>query len=231
MILWGVYGDLLIEEFSLRKVLRSIFLGIAGAIFVYWINNGLPLLIVALNVITFERAVTEIYKALIRDERQVKYFIPSDLNIDLPRKLEKLIGFLLIIFIMVLYRFLNSSFNPIWVISFAALSPAITGALKDAKYEGFYPLKFFRTPLVSAILGLFLINFYPQLESRHLLFSVWGGERIISEFYKKILRGNVPGKFKRDIHHHIKYGWKDSRKLLLVPYFLLLSFLISLAFF
>src|SRR5687767_13041682 len=94
MIFWGVYGDLLLEPFSFKKVLRSLILGLVYSVYLYWVNNQLPLILVVLIVIAFERLTTEIYKALIRDERQVKYKIPSDLNVDFPRSIEKIIGFL-----------------------------------------------------------------------------------------------------------------------------------------
>ena len=88
MILWGVYGDLLAEDFSALKIVRSIMLGIIWSLFLFYINPELPLVIVALSVISLERISTEIYKAFLRSEDQRKYAIPSDLRIRLNRGIK-----------------------------------------------------------------------------------------------------------------------------------------------
>lgn len=231
MIIWGVYGDLLIEVFSLKKVFRSLLLGVLFSIYLYWVNNQLPLILVALIVIVFERITTEIFKALIRDERQIKYKIPSDLNINFPRSIEKTIGYILIIFIAYLFKVIHFKVNLLPLFIFASFAPAIGGIIKDAPYEGFFLFKFFRSPLVVLFVGYFIFKFFPSYEQKYLLFSIWGGERIISEFYKKILTGHIPGKFKRDIHHHIKHSWKVKRKYLLIPYAMtIVAFLVLIYF-
>jgi hypothetical protein len=231
MIIWGLYGDLLIENFSYKKVLRSIFLGIVYSIFVFYVNSNLPLILVALIVIAFERATTEIYKALIRDERQEKYKIPSDLNVNFPRWIEKTVGVFLILLIAYFFMTTNFEINLLIIFIIASFLPALGGMMKDAPYEGFYPIKFFRSPFVILVVGFLLINNFSTFDQKYLLFSAWGGERLISEFYKKILNGKIPGKFKRDIHHHIKHSWKVERKILLIPYTMTVVALLTLIIF
>lgn len=111
----------------------------------------------------------------------------------------------------------------------AALLPGIGGALKDAPYEGFDRLKFFRSPIVILIVGIVLKRLFPNLEDKYFLLSLWGAERIISECYKKIINGHVPGKFRRDLHHHLKPSWKTYRKILLVPYCACLMVIVFIA--
>lgn len=231
MVLWGVYGDLLIEPFSHRKVFRSLAFGFIYSIYLYWVNNQLPLILVALIVIAFERVTTEIFKALIRNERQIKYKIPSDLGIDFPRSIEKVVGLLLIVAIALAFKYITFNLNLIFLFVIAVFVPALGEMIKDAPYEGFYPFKFLRSPIIVLLVGLFLFKFFPMYEQKYLLFALWGGERIISECYKKILKGNIPGKFKRDVHHHINYSWKVRRKLVLIPYLVSLTLIISLAFY
>ena len=52
-----------------------------------------------------------------------------------------------------------------------------------------------------------------------------GGERIVSEFYKKIYRGRIPGKFKIK---KINKSWIKERKKILYLYFLNIIGLLTL---
>src|SRR3989338_9458109 len=114
MIIWGIYGDLLAEKFSNFKVLRSLlFAGIAST-FLFFVNKHTPLFVIALTTISFERFATEIYKAFIRDERQGKYLIPSDWNINWPRPFEKFLGFAIIFLFYFLFTVLNPVINNIY---------------------------------------------------------------------------------------------------------------------
>lgn len=105
-----------------------------------------------------------------------------------------------------------SNSNRIVLLLLAGFSTALGGMLKDAPYEGFELLKFFRSPIIALTIGLPLIYFFPTLELKYLLFSVWGGERIVSEYYKKIIRGMSPGKFKVDAHQPKNKDWLAKRK-------------------
>lgn len=216
MILWGLYGDLLVEPFELRKILRSLGLALFYAFFLYLINDSLPLFIVALSVIAFERVTTEVYKAFIRIESQIKYKIPSDLNIKAPSDLKKLFGFAVLLIFLAVYYEIDLQANNLLLMILVGVIAALGGAFKDAPYEGFDKLKFWRSPVVSFVVGLLIYFAFPGLESKFFLMAVPGGERIVSEFYKKIYRSKIPGKFKESLPPN--KAWQKARHKLLWVY-------------
>lgn len=163
MILWGVYGDLLVERFDITKVLRSILLGIIRSVVVFLTNPMLPLFVVALVVISLERATTELYKALIRHEDQTKYQIPSDLNIKINQNIKRCIGVLLIILIGILVYTVEIPVANVYLIVIIGFIIALGGMLKDAPYEGFDLIKFFRSPGVAVAVGALLMTLFPSL--------------------------------------------------------------------
>lgn len=218
MILWGIYGDLLVEPFSLHKVCRSLSLSLVYSIYLFWVNNQLPLILVTFCVISLERISTEIYKAFLREEDQGKYKIPSDLNLKLPSPLKKGIGIslLLVIILTVKYYHLDLDTTEFFII--ITIVPALGGMMKDAPYEGFQPLKFIRSPIVIFLLGLFILKIFPHYDQKYILLSILGAERIICECYKKIINGRCPGKFRIDRDHPVNSTWKKKRVVLLLPY-------------
>lgn len=227
MILWGLYGDLLVEKFSVLKVFRSLALAVFWSIFIFVISPHLPLFVVALSVISLERITTEIYKALIRVEKQDKYKIPSDLNIKTNQKLKFAIGVFLIVTLGVFIYYIEIPIDKIYLTLAIGFLIAIGGMLKDAPHEGFDKIKFFRSPLVAIVVALGINYLFLNISGKIFVLSVAGGERIISEFYKKIYKGRVPGKFKQKEFSKI---WIRKRKKLLVLYFLDIAGLIALVF-
>ena len=227
MILWGLYGDLLVEKFSILKVFRSIVLAVFWSIFIFIIDPQLPLFVIALTVISLERISTEIYKAFIRVENQDKYLIPSDLNIKINQELKFIIGLFLIFLLGTITYYIEININKIYLTLIIGFLIALGGMLKDAPHEGFDKIKFFRSPLVSIIIGLIINLLFPDLFGKFFLLSIAGGERIISEFYKKIFRGRVPGKFKQK---EFSSKWIKERKKLLLLYVLDILGLIILIF-
>ncbi len=227
MVLWGIYGDLSVEKFELRKVLRSLFFGAFWSCFLYLTDNALPPFVIALSVISLERITTEIYKALIRKEDQSKYLIPSDLKIRFHHVLKKILGVFILAVIAVAIYFVDIAISNIAIIFIVGMFNAIAGAAKDAPYEGFDKIKFFRSPVVSIAMGIFLIYAFPLVTGKFFLLAVAGGERIISEFYKKIFRGKTPGKFKGIV---INESWVSERKWILPLYFLSVISLVYLLF-
>ena len=227
MILWGLYGDLLVEKFSFLKILRSISIGILWSILLFIINPDLPLFIVALVVTSLERITTEIYKALIRVEDQNKYKIPSNLHIRLDYKLKLFFGLLLILILGAFVYLVEISINKIYLTLIIGIFIALGGMLKDAPFEGFDLVKFFRSPIVAIIIGILLLILFPTISGKYFLLAIAGGERIISEFYKKIFRGRIPGKFKQKEFNKI---WQDKRRLLLFLYALDIIGLVVLVF-
>ncbi len=227
MILWWLYGDLLVEKFSVLKVLRSIALGVLWSSFIFLINSELPLFIVALSVISLERITTEIYKALMRVETQNKYKIPSDLSFKANPKCKFALGVFLIVLIGILVYYVEIPIDKIYLTLTIGFFIALGGMLKDAPYEGFDKIKFFRSPLVAIIVGLSINFLFPHISGKYFLLAVAGGERIVSEFYKKIYKGRVPGKFKSEEFNKV---WMKEREKLLVLYFLDIAWLLALFF-
>jgi hypothetical protein len=215
MIIWGLYGDLLVEKFSVLKVLRSILISISWSIFLYLINPNLPLFIIALATIGLERITTEIYKALIRVEDQSKYKIPTDWEIKVNRNLKLQYAIFLFLIIGIVLYSKDIYINKIYLILIVGFFNALGGMTKDAPHEGFSLLKFFRSPVVTVIVGVGIIYLFPDISGKFFILAIAGGERIISEFYKKIFRGRVPGKFKQKEYNKI---WKKHREKLLILY-------------
>ena len=87
--------------------------------------------------------------------------------------------------------------------------------MKDAPFEGFHFIKFLRSPIVALVLGSLISMSYPEISGKYLLLATAGGERMISEFYKKILKGRIPGKFKET---RLNGNWRTKRKWLLPFY-------------
>jgi len=218
MILWGIYGDLQVETFRLHKVFRSLFFGLFAAVFIFFVDPELSLFIVALSSISIERLLTEVFKALIRTEDQGKYRIPSDLGFNIPIVLKRVFGVVFLTTVFTLIYYLEFTLNPLIVISAAGFLVAFAGMAKDAPYEGFFLFKFFRSPIITFLIGLPFLAYYGNISSIILFLSIIGGERIISEFYKKILCGKIPGKFRDDLL--LNHNWKQARKKLLPLYFL-----------
>ncbi|NHK32446.1 MAG: hypothetical protein FK730_13915 [Asgard group archaeon] len=215
MILWGLYGDLLVEKFNILKVFRSVLLGVLWSIFLFIINPNLPLFVIALITISLERISTEIYKALIRVEDQSKYKIPTHWDIGINRNLKLQYAILIFLIIgMALYS-KDIYINKIYLILITGFFCALGGMTKDAPHEGFSLLKFFRSPVVSIIVGVGIYFLFPDIYGKFFVLAIAGGERIISEFYKKIVRGRVPGKFKQKEFNEI---WMRQRKNLLFLY-------------
>lgn len=76
----------------------------------------------------------------------------------------------------------------------SGLAVAIGGAIKDAPYEGFDPVKFIRSPAIGTVEGLIIVYVVPKINPYVLFFTVIGTERVTTETYK-IIRAKIPGKF------------------------------------
>lgn len=75
----------------------------------------------------------------------------------------------------------------------SGLAIALGGAFKDSPYEGFEIDKFFRSPIVGAIVGPFVGRFVTN-DPYAVFFMSIAGERLVVEAYK-IGRARMPAKF------------------------------------
>ena len=172
---WGMFKDAPHEGFTWRTYLRS---PVLSAVLAVSASRALdldldgPAAFAILFGVTYalERALLEIYKTFIRDEDQSKYTIPMQLAVKgklvRGRAVRLSWGALyLAVELMVLFgvHWLQRSGPRIPDLLAAALVgsaggwiSAGGGAWKDAPVEGFHLLKFFRSPLVAGLYGVFM---------------------------------------------------------------------------
>jgi hypothetical protein len=225
---WGMYKDAPHEGFELRKFLRSVILGgVIGAVAVRLMRldpttpSGTVLLFGAAYVL--ERAVAEIYKTFLRQSDQSKYTIPMQLAVfgrpvqSRPVRVVLGAGYAaLMIGLMILVdRYQDQAVRvPLMMVGLVGSTggwvSAFGGAWKDAPFEGFQPLKFFRSPLLAAGWALVLA----QLTSDLLLvmLAATGYTIATTESYKTFLfpsrpRGKFAGKPIRFPHVLRKRNW------------------------
>ncbi|HNT29387.1 MAG TPA: hypothetical protein PKL83_00365, partial [bacterium] len=177
------------------------------------------------SVLALERITTEIYKAFLRQEAQEKYLIPSDLNLRIPLVLRRGIGLILLFCIWSMVLFWDPQIQPTVLVMVFGIVSALGGMAKDAPYEGIEPVKFFRTPVLTVVSALGIQALFSDLASKFFLLAIGGAERVLSESYKKYIRGRVPGKFKSPEIHNT--DWQEKRKVVTPLYLMnLLAFIV-----
>ena len=209
--IWGMYKDAIHEGFTAARFVRSPIVGAVAALLIQW-RLALPLPDAGSLVVLFglayaaERGVVEIWKTFVRDEDQSKYTIPMQFNLlgsPIESRAVRLAAgaaySVVVVLLLVAVSRLDGDAPPaagrIALVGLAVGAIiAIGGAWKDAPTEGFQPLKFFRSPCVTAVLALLL----SQLTGSHLqaIVAAVGFERAITETYKTFFFPSVPrGKF------------------------------------
>ncbi len=174
---WGMYKDAPHEGFSWGTYWRSPILatGIALALaFATDLDVTGPGGIAVLFGVTYglERAFLEIYKTFLRDEDQSKYTIPMQFSVRgkvvESRRLRLTVGALyvmaeLLILSAIYWLQHNGPAMPLLVTVFLVGSAggwisAVGGAWKDAPVEGFLIFKFFRSPGIAFLYGIFIAS-------------------------------------------------------------------------
>ncbi len=229
---WGAFKDSPDEGFEPKKYLRSVLVGpIWSLLLFFWFRTQVitvPLIFVFLTVILLDTLSVEIYKLFFRIEDQKKYKIPSKIHlwrIEVKSEWQRnLAGLLLSFVVVVVFRLLflvnlstslNSRFWMGVLLGFAAgLCEAVGGMWKDAPFEGFEPLKFFRSPIVGAIVGSILFLFQTNLGV--VLLATFGADRMLIETYKTFVLRRRNGKFKSK--KPLFSRELSLRKYLVVPY-------------
>jgi hypothetical protein len=242
---WGGYKDSLYEPFKWLKFIRSILVGgFWGGVFYFFLPKyGVKLVGLAylyLMVVALDTITTEFYKLFVRVEPQKKYLIPSQFHfIDKKvsnRFLRLVIGLSLGVGLFWLFnlllRFEVASFGlPPWIVGmgvglFGGFMEAIGGSWKDAPFEKFFPLKFFRSPTAGLLWGLILS--LKQTNLGILFIAILGADRMIIELYKGFIKGMKSGKFKTA--GIVFADWGKKRKLFVAPYIFTWLFFIILWF-
>jgi hypothetical protein len=178
---WGMYKDAVHEGFELRKYMRSILL--SGMIAPACVLLGFPLAGAGSLVVLFgmtyviERAASEFYKTFLREEDQSKYFIPMQFavrgRVVRSRRVRLLVGVgaaagavSLLLAVLGIQRLAGPEPGILMVLVAGSLGgwfSAVGGAWKDAPIEGFETLKFFRSPVLSALAALLVSAFTHNL--------------------------------------------------------------------
>lgn len=234
---WGAYKDSPFENFNKYSFFRSLILAPAWALAFYWFfpflgieRQTYQLLHVFLITVVFDTVSLEFYKLFFRRESQAVYKIPSRFNI-LGKKVSNdrrailgvtfSIGFLALFWFLTRFDLtLNHLFYFVLVGFFGGflmgMVEAVGGSWKDAPFEGFDRLKFFRSPLISAFWGLLLV--FGQQNLGLLVFSAVGATRMTVEVHKAFLKGYRSGKFKAT-KPTFSY-WAEHREWFYPPYVL-----------
>ena len=211
---WGAFKDIPYEGFKARTFLRSVYLSIAIAFMLYLFSlladRAIPMKLskIFLLIMGIERLCTESYKGFFRNEDQSKYFIPSritffgrDIASDTLRYSLGVVGFFAALGILFIETKIISYSEFLFVSCCAGLAGGFGGAYKDAPFEGFKLLGFFRTPIICVLTSplIFLLG----SESMGFLIYIYIGlERILVEYYKTYIQRTMSGKFKPDLQRN-----------------------------
>ena len=213
--LWGGFKDSPWEGFKPRTFPRSILFSIAifaGLLVIPGLRErvaGLGLVSLFFLVMGLERFLTELYKGCFREEPQEKYFVPSALTIlgrpVRSRALRAAAGVVLVSGVIAVL-FIGTPVTGFWAYLVVAYLTGLLvsggGAWKDAPFEGFQTLKFFRSGLTLAIASPF---FYwlrtpgDPVALGILIYMNGGLERFLVEYYKTYIQRNMSGKFRPDL--------------------------------
>jgi hypothetical protein len=208
-----MYKDAIHEGFHLLRYFRSVVVGALVGATLYQ-STGLDLtsaggLVVFFGIVyVCERVIIEIWKTFFRDEDQTKYTIPMQFQLlrspVRSRLVRASVGVLCLVVLGLAAWGINGlqgaalPIHPI-VAALAVGSAggwftAIGGAWKDAPIEGFEPLKFFRSPVMTMSFALLLAPFTDRW--LFLAMASLGFERAAVETYKTFFFPNKPrGKF------------------------------------
>jgi hypothetical protein len=210
--IWGMYKDAIHEGFGRRRFARSIAIGlVAGALLQWWL--ALDLARASSWVLLFglayaiERGIVETWKTFIRSEDQGKYFIPMQFSIRGQPVTNPWVrlgaGCVYVAGVggcLAAIAALSARIGPVTVTRAAMVGLlvgaiiAVGGAWKDAPKEGFDPLKFFRSPLMTVAYAMLL----SRTSTDYLLIAAAaiGFERATAETYKTFFFPSRPrGKF------------------------------------
>lgn len=230
---WGAYKDSPYEPFQKRKYFRSIILSISISLIIsnFLISRNLlpknPLITIGI-VLGLDTILTEFNKLFIRKENQDKYKIPSAFHfLNLPltptqRFISSAILSTFLLFITLLLFTKNTATFPTGNILLngtligllSGILEAIGGSWKDAPFENFQPLKFFRSPTIGTIWGTLIYSFTPN--SAILLYALFGLNRATIEFYKTFIKNMRSGKFKATVP--VYKNWVHKRRVFIFPY-------------
>lgn len=238
---WGMYKDAIHEGFVIPRYFRSVIVAIGVALVLepfvgLDLTAGGGLVVFFGLVYAGERILVELWKTFFRDEDQSKYTIPMQFRLlHTPirsRALRMAVGTVCLVVVALAARTLerlqhslgaDSPFVVTLLVgSVGGWLAAIGGAWKDAPVEGFEPLKFLRSPLMTMSAALLLAPWTDRW--LFLAMGALGYERAAVETYKTFLlsdkpRGKFAGKpvlFPDMLVRRVKFAWLFGAIWLLV---------------
>ena len=208
--IWGMYKDAPHEGFGWTKLFRSLWIGALVGPIVAWVLSLDParagdFVLLWGTGYAAERGVAELYKTFLRAEDQSKYFIPMQFAVVgrpvASPWLRALAGAAYAVGIggalLAVARLAPPTAGVFTLVALGSVGgwiSAFGGAWKDAPFEGFETLKFFRSPLLAAGFAALLT----RVSDRPLvvLLAALGLTVAATETYKTFFRPSVPrGKF------------------------------------
>lgn len=209
---WGAFKDGPFESFRGRTFPRSVLFSLGLLALLYATPSlreqvqALTLAQLFLLVMGLERTWSEIYKWCFRGPRHESLFtIPQQFTFFGHKVQSAPVRFVLGLGLTAALAFgvgiqmpITSRFMFVLVAFCSGLGVSVGGAYKDAPFEGFQPLKFFRSSLVLVAVSPLLFHLGPQ-RLGFLVFTYVGIERMLIEYYKSFIVGSVPGKFRADL--------------------------------
>ncbi len=219
--LWGAFKDSPFEGLKRRTFPRSVYFHAVIFCALYWLPlfhgsfRQLSLFQVFFAIMGLERFLAELYKGFFRSEDQSKYAVPSRITFfGRPVTSEPLRLFSGVVLVSGVFSLLFLSVRIEDFPGFAAVAfstgllVSLGGAYKDAPFEGFAPLKFFRSATVLAICSpLFFFSNDPlsPVPLGYLIFMNGGLERFLVEYYKTFVQRTMSGKFRPDLPRISRY--------------------------
>ena len=209
---WGMYKDAPHEGFRFRTYSRSAVLGlliggVLGGVAPLEAHTASGAAVLFGVIYAVERALAELYKTFFRQEDQSKYAIPMQfaiLGVKVEDRLTRalvgvaylggMIGMLALVSAYQHSAAPQSIYSRVLIASAGAWISACGGAWKDAPFEGFQTLKFFRSPLIAMSWALLLAHLTPDLVL--LTLAATGYTIAATETYKTFFWPSRPrGKF------------------------------------
>ena len=174
---WGMFKDAPHEGFTWRTYFRSPVLATGIALGVAFLSDldltGAPGIAVLFGVTYgFERALVELYKTFLRESDQSKYTIPMQFSVR-GRVVESravrltvgglyFTGELLVLYGVYWLQHHGPRLPDLLAVALVGSAggwiSAFGGAWKDAPVEGFSIFKFFRSPIIAFLYGLFIAS-------------------------------------------------------------------------
>lgn len=213
--LWGAFKDSPYEGMKRRTFPRSVYFHAVIFCALYWLPffssefRQLSLFQVFFAIMGLERFLAELYKGFFRSEDQSKYAVPSRITFFgrpvTSEPLRLLSGLVLVsgVFSLLFLSIRIVDFAVFAAVAFSTgMLVSLGGAYKDAPFEGFAALKFFRSATVLAVCSpvfFYSNNPFSPVPLGYLIFMNGGLERFLVEYYKTYVQRTMSGKFRPDL--------------------------------